>query len=72
MELPAIISALKQYRSNYRYTELIKQIYNNATVNIKLHESTNEYRVECGIRQAKTNLLRKIEKGELLILTVNI
>ncbi|XP_057654761.1 uncharacterized protein LOC130893016 [Diorhabda carinulata] len=54
VELPAILSALQQCRIDYRYAKLIKHIYENATLNVNLHEPTNKIHVGRGIRQGDT------------------
>lgn len=57
VELQAILSALQQNRIDYRYTQLIQHIYNNATANVKLHEYINKYRIKRITWDGDTSLL---------------
>ena len=54
VELPAILKALEESRIDYRYSELIKIIYENATSTIRLHEETRQIPIRRGIRQGDT------------------
>lgn len=54
VELPAIKAALDQARIDYRYTKLINYIYLNATASIRLHDTTNKFKIGRGIRQEDT------------------
>ena len=40
VEPQAVLSVLQEYRVHYRYTKLIYNIYKNAKVTVKLHDST--------------------------------
>lgn len=51
VELKALIKALGECRIDYRYSKLIYNIYNNATMSIKLHESSQPIEVGRGVRQ---------------------
>lgn len=49
-----LLEALSECRIDYRYTTLIKHIYNNATASVRLHEDTKKFRIEKGVRQGDT------------------
>lgn len=46
-----IMAALADCRVDHRYAALIKNIYKNATANVKLHTDTKTFRIERGVRQ---------------------
>lgn len=54
VELPSILNALNECRVDHRYTELLHNIYRNATGCVKLHALTKKYTIERGIRQGDT------------------
>lgn len=49
-----MLEALSECRIDYRYTTLIKHIYNKATASVRLHEDTKKFRIEKGVRQGDT------------------
>lgn len=51
IELQTILEALNQSRIDYRYTSLIRNIYKNATSNVRLYEDTEKFNIERGVRQ---------------------
>lgn len=54
VELTAIIKALNECRIDHRYTNVIKNIYNNATTTINLHSQTKKIKIGRGVRQGDT------------------
>jgi hypothetical protein len=51
VEFETVLEALNQSRIDYRYTSLIKNIYENATSSIRLHEDTEKFSLGRGVRQ---------------------
>jgi hypothetical protein len=54
IELWAILDALYECRTDSRYSELIKYIYEHATSSIRLHEDTQKFNIGRGVRQGDT------------------
>lgn len=49
-----MLMALADCRVDYRYTTLLKYIYEHATACVRLHEDTNKFRIQRGVRQGDT------------------
>ena len=54
IEFNSIMKALEESRIDYRYSRLIKNIYNNATMTVRLHKDTKCIKINRGIRQGDT------------------
>lgn len=54
VEIWKILDALNRCRIDSRYTRLIKHVYENATLSIRLHENTEKFKMGRGIRQGDT------------------
>jgi hypothetical protein len=54
IEIWAILDALYDCRTDSRYSELIKYIYEHATSSIRLHEDTQKFKIGRGVRQGDT------------------
>lgn len=46
-----MLQALTECRVDYRYTAIIKNIYEKATARVKIHENTQDFPIERGVRQ---------------------
>lgn len=46
-----MIQALIECRVDHRYTTIIQNIYGKATARVKIHENTQDFRIERGVRQ---------------------
>src|SRR6201996_9307825 len=49
-----ILDSLDECRVDSRYTRTIKNIYENATSCVKLHENTTKFTIDRGVRQGDT------------------
>lgn len=54
LELYAILNSLQNSRIDHRYTNLIRNIYQNATLIVKTHSETNKVKMKKGVRQGDT------------------
>lgn len=54
IETLAILNSLQNSRIDHRYTNLIKNIYDMATLTVKLHTQTNPIKMKKGVRQGDT------------------
>ena len=54
VELWAILNAMDECRTDSRYSDIIKYIYEHATSSIRLHEDTQKFRIGRGVRQGDT------------------
>lgn len=54
VEIWAILEALDKSRIDFRYSRIIKHIYEHATSSVRLHEKTNKFKLERGVRQGDT------------------
>lgn len=49
-----MLKALSDCRIDYRYSAVIKHIYENATASVRLHDNTDKFNIERGVRQGDT------------------
>lgn len=49
-----MLRALSDGRIDYRYSTVIKYIYENATACVRLHDNTDKFNIERGVRQGDT------------------
>lgn len=49
-----MLEALNECRIDHRYTTVIKNIYDNATACVRLHEDTQKFNIHRGVRQGDT------------------
>ncbi|KAH1021435.1 hypothetical protein HUJ04_010951 [Dendroctonus ponderosae] len=49
-----MLKSLSDGRIDYRYTQIIKYIYENATASVKTQKSTNTFKIDKGVRQGDT------------------
>lgn len=54
IEQQAMLKALAESRVDHRYSALIKYIYRNATASVRLHQDTDMFPIERGVRQGDT------------------
>jgi len=76
VEMWAILNALDECRTDSRYSKILKYIYEHATSSIRLHEDTQKFSIDRGVRQGDTispklftaaleSIFKKLEWSEL-------
>lgn len=56
IEIPAILKALNNARIDTRYSYLLKYLYENSTIKVKINDelTTNQIKVKRGVRHGDT------------------